>query len=137
MAQRDWAQTAERPWDPPLSAAGLVQAQARGRDLRAAGVRCDRVISSPFTRCIQTACGVMRAADIPPSALVIDATLAEWMSARNLNLAHVPAHARAPFEADVSGSFWSSAPEKGARTAIAQAWSEAAAQQERLLAASR
>ena len=52
-ADSTWADTAERPYDPPLTAKGEEAALQVGRDLRNAGI--DFVVSSPFLRCLQTA----------------------------------------------------------------------------------
>ncbi|KAL1523480.1 hypothetical protein AB1Y20_018418 [Prymnesium parvum] len=47
--------TARRHWDAPLTPAGREQAYALRRSLRAAALRLDGVVSSPFRRTLQTA----------------------------------------------------------------------------------
>jgi Histidine phosphatase superfamily (branch 1) len=59
MADSNWVNTAPRPWDPPLSSFGLKQAAQRGCDLLDSGIAITAVVSSPFTRCIQTAVEVL------------------------------------------------------------------------------
>jgi Histidine phosphatase superfamily (branch 1) len=131
MAQPDWASSAPRPWDPPLSAFGFKQAEARGQELQGAGMRPALVVASPFTRCIQTACSLMRAAGLSPRSLVVDARVAEWMSVRNLNLGYLKPDARASLEADVQAVFWGAVPELGIRSVIARAWSQEASRKVR------
>ena len=58
-----WARTAERPYDPALSADGETQAREVGRSLR--GEPVDRILSSPFLRTIQTASHIADALDLP------------------------------------------------------------------------
>jgi broad specificity phosphatase PhoE len=49
----DWARTAARPHDPPLTALGRRQAAATAQALT--NERIETVFSSPFLRCVQTA----------------------------------------------------------------------------------
>ena len=49
----DWGDTASRPYDPPLSADGVVQAREVGRRLRQEKI--DHLFSSPFLRTVETA----------------------------------------------------------------------------------
>ncbi len=58
-----WARTAERPYDPALSADGERQAQEVGRSLRSEPVDC--ILTSPFLRTIQTASHIADALDLP------------------------------------------------------------------------
>ena len=58
-----WARTAERPYDPALSADGETQAQEVGRSLGDEPVDC--VFASPFLRTIQTASHIADALDLP------------------------------------------------------------------------
>jgi len=58
-----WARTAERPYDPALSADGERQAQEAGISLR--GQPVHRVFASPFLRTIQTAHHIADAVDLP------------------------------------------------------------------------
>jgi broad specificity phosphatase PhoE len=58
---REWIQSTERPWDPPLSPIGLKQAARLGQhlsdklhELKLPPISA--VYSSPFLRCRQTAC---------------------------------------------------------------------------------
>ncbi|GJN09405.1 hypothetical protein PR202_ga27408 [Eleusine coracana subsp. coracana] len=58
-AEPIWPARNPRPWDPPLSDAGLLRAWTVGKRIRAAaaaqGWAIQRVIVSPFLRCRQTA----------------------------------------------------------------------------------
>lgn len=56
-----WEKTADRPWDPPLTKKGFQQAYAVGRQLRSDGYKIDRVVASPFIRCLQTAGQIIKA----------------------------------------------------------------------------
>eukprot|EP01062_Namystynia_karyoxenos_P046309 TRINITY_DN34651_c0_g1_i1.p1 TRINITY_DN34651_c0_g1~~TRINITY_DN34651_c0_g1_i1.p1 ORF type:complete len:450 (+),score=101.23 TRINITY_DN34651_c0_g1_i1:71-1420(+) len=63
---RNWIPTAQRPWDPPLTAVGYMQAEAAGRRIAAEHAawrlrRPVRVFCSPFFRCVLSACGLARA----------------------------------------------------------------------------
>jgi len=58
-----WAKTAERPFDPALSADGERQAQEAGSSLAGQGVQ--RIFASPFLRTIQTAHHIADAVDLP------------------------------------------------------------------------
>ncbi|XP_002978895.2 uncharacterized protein LOC9659801 [Selaginella moellendorffii] len=52
---KEWLANASRPWDPPLTDAGKKQAWNAGRKLRLAGFEINRVLISPYLRCVQTA----------------------------------------------------------------------------------
>eukprot|EP01018_Ginkgo_biloba_P002584 Gb_39039 [translate_table: standard] len=56
-----WIRSAPRPWDPPLTFNGKLQAWATGKRLRMEGGNITRVFCSPFLRCIQTAAEVVAA----------------------------------------------------------------------------
>ncbi|XP_058104381.1 uncharacterized protein LOC131248229 [Magnolia sinica] len=56
-----WISTAPRPWDPPLTEAGKIRAWCTGKKLRSKEHKIDRVLVSPFIRCIQTAAEVVSA----------------------------------------------------------------------------
>lgn len=56
-----WADSAPRPWDPPLTDEGKLQAWRTGQKLRREGGNITRVFCSPFLRCVQTAAEVVRA----------------------------------------------------------------------------
>ena len=58
-----WAKTAQRPYDPALSADGETQAKEVGGSLRDEPVDC--VFASPFLRTIQTASHIAEALDAP------------------------------------------------------------------------
>ncbi len=58
-----WAKTAERPYDPALSADGETQAREVGLSLRNEPV--DYIFASPFLRTIQTANHIADALDLP------------------------------------------------------------------------
>ncbi|NJK99393.1 MAG: histidine phosphatase family protein [Spirulinaceae cyanobacterium SM2_1_0] len=71
----DWFNTAARPYDPPLSEDGIVQAQELGDRLRGAGIR--HIFASPFLRTVQTAHEVAKILDRP---LWLEAGLSEWLN---------------------------------------------------------
>lgn len=131
MAEAGWAASAERPWDPPLSAFGVSQAAQRGADFAAKRTPVTTVVASPFTRCIQTAAGFMRAYGLPADRLHVDARVCEWMSSRNLGLSHVTPTVRASMHGEAALWFWGAQREAGLQAAIADAWSPTAAQQVR------
>jgi hypothetical protein len=59
----------ERPWDPPLSERGKLQAWRVGRDLRLDDWNITRIVMSPFLRCVQTAAEVIAGLCLLPSSL--------------------------------------------------------------------
>ncbi|KAL4178523.1 hypothetical protein AMTRI_Chr13g115470 [Amborella trichopoda] len=59
--KRSWKQTAQRPWDPPITVAGTLATFCSGVILSKQGFQIHRVLVSPFLRCIQTAIGVIAA----------------------------------------------------------------------------
>jgi broad specificity phosphatase PhoE len=63
---RDWA---------PLTAAGVEQAKAVGRELRGAGAT--RIVASPMTRALQTASLIAAETSLPLTAVELD--LREWL----------------------------------------------------------
>lgn len=58
-----WSESAEHPYDPPLSPNGLIQARDLAR--RLGREKIDHIISSPFMRTLQTASIVADALDLP------------------------------------------------------------------------
>lgn len=64
-----WSRADYPPGDPPLSALGQRQAQVLGQRLAAMGF-CGRILSSPYRRTLETACGVADQVDctVTPSA---------------------------------------------------------------------
>jgi broad specificity phosphatase PhoE len=71
-----WRQTAARPFDPPLSPCGVVQAQQLARRLRSEAIAY--VFASPFLRAVETASQAARALKLP---LRIEHGLCEWLNA--------------------------------------------------------
>lgn len=71
----EWFTTAERPYDPPLSEDGLIQAQQLGQ--RLVGERIKHIFASPFLRTIQTASLVADALDLP---IKLESGLSEWLN---------------------------------------------------------
>lgn len=59
-ADPTWIPTAARPWDPPLTETGKLQALAVGQKFRSEGMVITRVLVSPFLRCVQTAAEVIK-----------------------------------------------------------------------------
>ncbi len=71
----EWFNTAERPYDPPLSKDGIIQAQELGQ--RLVGERIRHIFASPFLRTVQTADRVAQFLDLP---IKIEAGLSEWLN---------------------------------------------------------
>jgi broad specificity phosphatase PhoE len=75
FADPQWAATADRPFDPPLSALGRQQARALAR--RLAGEPLAHLFSSPFLRCVETTSPIADALDL---AIALDDGLSEWLN---------------------------------------------------------
>ena len=78
----DYAETSDRPYDPPLTATGRIQARKRGEYLRClpGEQRPTVVVSSPFLRCVQTACQVyseLTDGGAEPGKLIVHHALSE------------------------------------------------------------
>lgn len=71
----EWFNTAERPYDPPLSEDGFVQAQELGERLKGEGIK--HIFASPFLRTVQTANEVAEILDLP---LKLEWGLCEWLN---------------------------------------------------------
>jgi broad specificity phosphatase PhoE len=71
----EWFNTAERPYDPPLSEDGVVQANQLGQRLVGEGIR--HIFASPFLRTVQTANFVADALDLP---IKLESGLSEWLN---------------------------------------------------------
>lgn len=71
----DWFLTAKRPYDPPLSDDGVVQARQLGQRLVGAGIA--HIFASPFLRTVQTANQVAETLDLP---IKIESGLSEWLN---------------------------------------------------------
>ncbi|MCT7956213.1 histidine phosphatase family protein [Laspinema palackyanum] len=71
----EWFNTAERRYDPPLSADGFLQAQELAERLK--GERINHVFASPFLRTVQTANQVAEILDLP---LKLEWGLCEWLN---------------------------------------------------------
>ncbi|MBD2304259.1 histidine phosphatase family protein [Chroococcidiopsis sp. FACHB-1243] len=85
----EWFLTAERPFDPPISEDGKVQAQQLARRLK--GENISHIFASPFLRTVQTANYVAEALSL---SINLESGLSEW-----LNPAWMPqAPKRAPLE---------------------------------------
>lgn len=72
----DWFLTAERPYDPPLSDDGVLQAKALGERLVGEGI--SHIFASPFLRTVQTANQVAEALNLP---IKLESGLSEWLNA--------------------------------------------------------
>jgi len=77
---RLWVRAAERPWDPPLSERGRLQAMALGKAVgkhteRLGLPAITRVFTSPFLRCVETAVEVSRQLSV--SHICIEPSLCE------------------------------------------------------------
>lgn len=71
----EWFNTAERPYDPPLSEDGFVQAQELGERLKEE--RITSIFVSPFLRTVQTANKVAEILDLP---LKLEWGMCEWLN---------------------------------------------------------
>ncbi len=71
----EWFNTAERPYDPPLSKDGIVQAQQLGQ--RLVGENIAHIFASPFLRTVETANQIATTLDLP---IKIEAGLSEWLN---------------------------------------------------------
>lgn len=71
----EWFNTAERPYDPPLSEDGLIQAKQLGQRLVGEGIM--HIFASPFLRTVQTANQVADALDLP---IKLEFGLCEWLN---------------------------------------------------------
>jgi broad specificity phosphatase PhoE len=69
----EWFNTAQRRYDPPLSADGFIQGQELGQRLKTENIQ--HLFVSPFLRAIQTANEVARVINLP---LNLEAGLGEW-----------------------------------------------------------
>lgn len=97
--ERDWVSTSSRPWDPPLAPQGLEQAGAAPASCRSGGYLwnevCDfivqaeavveelrsfnvqRIVASPFLRCVETAMAVLDGLHLPQNVLEYDWQICE------------------------------------------------------------
>jgi broad specificity phosphatase PhoE len=71
----EWARSAARPYDPPLSGHG--REQARGMADRLARVPIAYLFSSPFLRCVETAAPIAERVGV---AIRIERGLSEWLN---------------------------------------------------------
>lgn len=71
----EWFNTAELPYDPPLSKDGMVQAQQLGQ--RLVGESIKHIFASPFLRTVQTANFV---ADSLNLSIKLESGLSEWLN---------------------------------------------------------
>lgn len=71
----EWFNTAERPYDPPLSEDGIIQAQQLG--FRLVGLGIKQIFASPFLRTVQTANCVAEFLDLP---IKLESGLSEWLN---------------------------------------------------------
>lgn len=70
-----WFNTAERPFDPPISDDGTVQAQQLAQRLKTENIT--HIFASPFLRTVQTANQVARVLDLP---IKLESGLSEWLN---------------------------------------------------------
>ena len=71
----EWFNTAERPYDPPLSEDGVIQASQLGKRLVGLGIK--HIFASPFLRTVQTANCVAECLDLP---IKLESGLSEWLN---------------------------------------------------------
>ena len=70
-----WFNTAERPYDPPISEDGAIQAQQLAKRLQ--GENICHIFASPFLRTVQTAHIIAEVLDLP---LKLEWGLCEWLN---------------------------------------------------------
>jgi broad specificity phosphatase PhoE len=71
----EWFTTAVRPYDPPLSEDGFIEAKELGQRLKSESI--SHIFSSPFLRTIQTADQIAEILDL---SIKIEAGLSEWLN---------------------------------------------------------
>jgi broad specificity phosphatase PhoE len=71
----EWHRHADRPYDPPLSAVGFLQADRVAERLEEE--RVSRIFCSPFLRCLQTAAVISARLELP---VRIEHGLSEWLN---------------------------------------------------------
>jgi broad specificity phosphatase PhoE len=71
----EWFNTAERPYDPPLSEDGVEQAKQLGQRLVGEGIA--HIFASPFLRTVQTANEVANILNLP---IKLESGLSEWLN---------------------------------------------------------
>ncbi len=71
----EWFNTAERPFDPPISDDGVVQAQQLAQRLKQENIA--HIFASPFLRTVQTANEVAQVLDLP---IKLESGLSEWLN---------------------------------------------------------
>lgn len=71
----EWFNTAERPYDPPLSDDGFIQAQQLAQRLKQENIK--HIFASPFLRTVQTANEVASVLDLP---IKLESGLSEWLN---------------------------------------------------------
>jgi broad specificity phosphatase PhoE len=71
----EWFLTAERPYDPPLSEDGFLQAQQLANRLQKEKI--SHIFASPFLRSVQTANAVAEVLDLP---IKLETGLSEWLN---------------------------------------------------------
>ena len=71
----EWFNTAKRPYDPPLSDDGILQAKQLGKRLVGEGIA--HIFASPFLRTVQTANEVAELLDLP---IKLESGLSEWLN---------------------------------------------------------
>lgn len=71
----EWFNTAERPYDPPISDDGEIQAQQLAQRLQQENIA--HIFASPFLRTVQTANYVAEVLDLP---IKLESGLSEWLN---------------------------------------------------------
>ncbi len=71
----EWFNTAERPYDPPISEDGVVQAQQLAQRLKQENIK--HIFASPFLRTVQTASYIAEVLDLP---IKLETGLSEWLN---------------------------------------------------------
>jgi broad specificity phosphatase PhoE len=71
----EWFNTAERPYDPPISDDGKIQAQQLAQRLKQENIA--HIFASPFLRTVQTASYAAEVLDLP---IKLESGLSEWLN---------------------------------------------------------
>lgn len=78
-----WVGKAERPWDPPLSPEGLMQAHKVASSVNS--FRFDYLVTSPYQRCLQTSAQILSQLGLTLDNLLIDYQIGEVFNPRVMN----------------------------------------------------
>jgi len=72
---KNWSEESSSPWDPPLSQHGREQGAQAAKLL--ADYAVQRVVTSPFARCLETTAVLMEALELPWERCAVDCRFGE------------------------------------------------------------